>query len=49
MNELLCPKCGEDAPSTEAFEAFGEVMCAECAVALFDPGDGFPVEPEVLT
>jgi len=45
---LLCPECGEDTPSTEAFEVFGVVLCAECAADLFDPGDGFP-DPETLT
>lgn len=43
---LLCPACKEDTPSTEAYEALGIVLCAECAADLFDPGDGFP---ETLT
>lgn len=46
---LLCPECGEDTPSTEAFEVFGLVLCAECAADLFDPGDGFPPEKETVT
>ena len=39
---LLCPECGEDTPSTEAFETLGVIACAECAADLFDAGDGFP-------
>jgi hypothetical protein len=35
-NELLCPLCREDTPSTEAFELFGTVMCAECAASHFE-------------
>jgi hypothetical protein len=34
----FCPMCGEpevDA-SVEAFEVFGEAMCADCAVQLFE-------------
>lgn len=42
VTEMLCPLCQEDTPSTEAFEHFGQVMCAECAASLYDPGDGWP-------
>ena len=45
---LLCPECQEDTPSTEAYEVFGVILCAECAADLFDPEDG-PMEPETLT
>lgn len=33
----FCPMCGEPevSPSVEAFEVFGEVMCADCASDLF--------------
>ena len=33
-----CPECGEPevSPSIEAFEVFGEVMCADCAAQLFE-------------
>jgi hypothetical protein len=48
MTELLCPACGEDTPSTEAYEVFNVVLCAECAATMFDPGEGFP-EPETMT
>lgn len=36
----FCPTCGEPevSPSVEAFEVFGEVMCANCAVQLFEDG-----------
>lgn len=34
--EMLCPLCREDNPSTEAFELFGTVMCAECAASHFE-------------
>lgn len=43
---LACPECLEDTVSTEAFEVFGVVMCADCAADLFDPGDGFPLDDE---
>lgn len=34
----FCPMCGEPeaSPSVEAFEVFGEVMCPDCAVQLFE-------------
>jgi len=37
----FCPACGEPEsdPSVEAFEVFGEVMCADCAVQLFEDAD----------
>ena len=39
-----CPKCGEHEadPSVEAFEVFGEIMCAECAASLFDTAEDKP-------
>lgn len=42
INELLCPECQSDTPSTEAYEMLGVVLCTECAAHLFDPGDGWP-------
>lgn len=38
-DQTFCPQCGEpcdDMPNTEAFEVFGEIMCADCAVTLFE-------------
>lgn len=34
----FCPVCEEPEmdPSVEAFEVFGEVMCADCACQLFE-------------
>ena len=45
----LCPECGDESPSVEAFEVFGVVLCAECAADLFDPGDGHPDEQQEWT
>jgi hypothetical protein len=34
----FCPECGEPeaSPSVEAFEVYGEVMCQDCALQLFE-------------
>ena len=34
----FCPMCGEPetSPDVEAFEIFGETVCADCACALFE-------------
>lgn len=46
-DETYCPRCGEPDPdpSVEAFEVFGEAMCAECAADMFSD-DGQPDEDQ---
>ena len=41
-DQAFCSRCCEpcdDSPSVEAFELFGEVICPDCAAALFEAAE----------